>query len=91
MITVRAPPYLIRVARHILSIQALQSLEWYSWRDSNPQNFDPKSNAYANSATGTYEMGVCHYFSPARMPTYTLLPLRLGCDKNFIFTTFKDT
>lgn len=28
--------------------------EWYSWRDSNPQKPDPKSGAYANSATAAY-------------------------------------
>ena len=28
--------------------------EWYSWRDLNPQKPDPKSGAYANSATAAY-------------------------------------
>ena len=28
---------------------------WYGWEDSNLQIFDSKSNAYANSATPTYD------------------------------------
>lgn len=32
------------------------TLDWCPWEDSNPQNSDPKSDAYANSATRTYNM-----------------------------------
>lgn len=77
--------------RHILSIQALHSLNGTPGEIWTHTILVLSQTPHASWATGAYGMGVCHYFSPARMPTRILLPLRLGCDKSFIFTTFKDT
>ena len=38
----------------IFGIDIINRRFWYGWEDSNLQIFDPKSNAYANSATPTY-------------------------------------